>query len=608
MTEDSFYTNKSRLKEQYIDEELYFNSSGNEDTKEYSEVESLMQLSLPESFDDTFCSSNNSEKQDTRTKSNIDEVYQLRQDIQEARETIGKLKEEKLVFAKEREFEMKRYDTERLSREVEKQEKNSYNKNRTPEPNNDMNLRSSDMLNERQVLLEQNKVDETKIVLKEWRNDETKYDLYTNGNGNEINETTRNSQALSNMRYGKSEVTNEFESSNMIKIFHEFQNKIEEVRIEKSDLQKENERLSTKLENIVDVCNKNEASLHESISRNEILTMQLSEVQMIQKKEDDEGEVIEALHVCESCNEQLFDISNHQGRGTTDSRQSEGNLADQLRCVQLELENTKYHLETVINEKEKSYCALYETEQNLKIKCIENIKLSAIRNQLEYNLRDVTVNNEMLKEQVKTREKEFEKLELENLYNQRCAREEVAHVKEQLEHYIQSESQYTFILRNESDPALDLSNNSLSCNQKFEKEKFVTCAEDHYVSDNQENEKVKVFETNQALDTHTVNSENTLNKNNCDLIGENLIIRERLAVVMEQKCEYEAILHNIVNKTKEDAPMNDIDVNIDMPISSSENSMKRNFASVSNVQLPLAKKCTDISSDDDLTLHLIHHG
>merc|ERR1712238_16615 len=291
--------------------------------------------------------------------------------------------------------------------------------------------------------------------------------------------------------------------------------------------------------------------------------MQLSEVQMIQKKEDDEGEVIEALHVCESCNEQLFDISNHQGRGTTDSRQSEGNLADQLRCVQLELENTKYHLETVINEKEKSYCALYETEQNLKIKCIENNKLSAIRNQLEYNLRDVTVNNEMLKEQVKTREKEFEKLELENLYNQRCAREEVAHVKEQLEHYIQSESQYTFILRNESD---------------------------------------------QALDTHTVNSENTLNKNNCDLIGENLIIRERLAVVMEQKCEYEAILHNIVNKTKEDAPMNDIDVNIDMPISSSENSMKRNFASVSNVQLPLAKKCTDISSDDDLTLHLIHHG
>ena len=114
---------------------------------------------------------------------------------------------------------------------------------------------------------------------------------------------------------------------------------------------------------------------------------------MIQKKEDDEGEVIEALHVCESCNEQLFDISNHQGRGTTDSRQSEGNLADQLRCVQLELENTKYHLETVINEKEKSYCALYETEQNLKIKCIENNKLSAIRNQLEYNLRDVTVNN-----------------------------------------------------------------------------------------------------------------------------------------------------------------------------------------------------------------------
>ena len=73
MSEDSFYANKSRLKEQYIDEELYFNSSGNEDTKEYSEVESLMQLSLPESFDDTFCSSNYSEKQDATTKSNIDE-------------------------------------------------------------------------------------------------------------------------------------------------------------------------------------------------------------------------------------------------------------------------------------------------------------------------------------------------------------------------------------------------------------------------------------------------------------------------------------------------------------------------------------------------------
>ena len=47
-----------------------------------------------------------------------------------------------------------------------------------------------------------------------------------------------------------------------MEIFHEIHNKIEEVRIEKSDLQKENERPSTKLENIVDVCNKNEASLH----------------------------------------------------------------------------------------------------------------------------------------------------------------------------------------------------------------------------------------------------------------------------------------------------------------------------------------------------------
>ena len=114
------------------------------------------------------------------------------------------------------------------------------------------------------------------------------------------------------MRYGKSEVTNEFESSNMMEIFHEFQNKIEEVRMEKSDLQKENKSLSTKLENIVDVCNKNKASLHEIISRNEILTMQLSEVQMFQKKEDDEGEVIKVLHVCKSCNEQLFDISPYQ--------------------------------------------------------------------------------------------------------------------------------------------------------------------------------------------------------------------------------------------------------------------------------------------------------
>ena len=42
-----------------------------------------------------------------------------------------------------------------------------------------------------------------KIALKEWRNDEPKYDLYTNGNGNEINETTSNAQALSNVRYGK---------------------------------------------------------------------------------------------------------------------------------------------------------------------------------------------------------------------------------------------------------------------------------------------------------------------------------------------------------------------------------------------------------------------
>ena len=83
----------------------------------------------------------------------------------------------------------------------------------------------------------------------------------------------------------------------------------------------------------------------------------------------------------------------------------------------------------------------------------------------------------MLKEQMKTREKEFEKLELENLYNQRCAREEVAHVKEQLEHYIQSESQYTFILRNESDPALDLSNNSLSCNYDSYRKESINISE-----------------------------------------------------------------------------------------------------------------------------------
>ena len=67
-----------------------------------------MQLSFTESFDDTFCYFNNSEKQDATTKSNIAEVYQLCQDIQEPREIIWKLKEEKIVCEKEREFEMKR--------------------------------------------------------------------------------------------------------------------------------------------------------------------------------------------------------------------------------------------------------------------------------------------------------------------------------------------------------------------------------------------------------------------------------------------------------------------------------------------------------------------
>ena len=66
-----------------------------------------MQLSFTESFDDTFCSSNNSEKQDGTTKSNIDEIYQLCQDIQEPRDIIRKRKEEKIVCEKEREFEMK---------------------------------------------------------------------------------------------------------------------------------------------------------------------------------------------------------------------------------------------------------------------------------------------------------------------------------------------------------------------------------------------------------------------------------------------------------------------------------------------------------------------
>ena len=78
-----------------------------------------------------------------------------------------------------------------------------------------------------------------------------------------------------------------------------------------SDIKKLNERLSKKSENF---------SLHEIISRNKIITIHFSEVQIIQKKEGDDLEVIKALYVCESCNEQLFDISNHQGRETNDSK------------------------------------------------------------------------------------------------------------------------------------------------------------------------------------------------------------------------------------------------------------------------------------------------
>ena len=78
-----------------------------------------------------------------------------------------------------------------------------------------------------------------------------------------------------------------------------------------SDIKKVNERLSKKSENF---------SLHEIISRNKIITIHFSEVQIIQKKEGDDLEVIKALYVCESYNEQLFDISNHQGRETNDSK------------------------------------------------------------------------------------------------------------------------------------------------------------------------------------------------------------------------------------------------------------------------------------------------
>ena len=78
-----------------------------------------------------------------------------------------------------------------------------------------------------------------------------------------------------------------------------------------SDIKKVNERLPKNLENF---------SLYEIISRNKIITIHFSEVQIIQKKEGDDLEVIKALYVCESCNEQLFDISNHQGRETNDSK------------------------------------------------------------------------------------------------------------------------------------------------------------------------------------------------------------------------------------------------------------------------------------------------
>ena len=83
----------------------------------------------------------------------------------------------------------------------------------------------------------------------------------------------------------------------------------------------------------------------------------------------------------------------------------------------------------------------------------------------------------MLKYHTKAREKEFENLELENLYNQRYTREEVAHVKK------------------------------IAWANKNLKRKYVfTCTEDRYVLDNQENKTEQVIEKNQALDTHTGNS------------------------------------------------------------------------------------------------------
>lgn len=453
------------------------------DTSTVCTLSESIQLSLPESFDDTFSINGISIVPDKCSKA---EVRLLHAQLLEYKRQIQQLNLERDISLRElKKFEKTNFDDEyhkvkripienrsllehattilheklsAIQSELQVALEKAKNTSELAEQQKEKaanvqvlcdqkvsNLQESlDASNERRTELEAKCKDLQSTVL-DIQEKGRKYDDLINQN-QQLREEAARLRILTDQKQ-KDVLDTKSEYANIKMKMKELERKVQGLEIDKSFMEKEKLILTKRAEKAEEETKNTQAALRDATIRCDDITMQLGEANRIAQAESESKATIQIKRIREECENELkryrSQVEASYTRELSILREAKDEAIDQHSEAKAMVQKLRESLDSVTAQKEESIHrlerSLTDCRSDVKVKCMEVSRLQLFNEKLEQNTKVLQSEVHMLSDQVEVHKTEFKNLEQESLLQRKQLMDEIQRKEEQLEMYYQSQ-------------------------------------------------------------------------------------------------------------------------------------------------------------------------
>jgi hypothetical protein len=276
-----------------------------------------------------------------------------------------------------------------------------------------------------------------------------KFDDLTSQNQDLINETKRLRTIIDQRRVDSEKIIKEnICYKDKVK---DLNRKVQVLEMDKSFMEKEKCMLLQRVETDEERTKSIESALRDATLKCDTLTMQLGDASLVAKADSEVKAGIEIKRIREESGEELKRYRSQVEASYTrelnilreaKDEATKQNIEDRNNIEKLRqnLENTTTQKDEMLSRLERS---LSDCRSDIKVKCIETSRLQLHNEQLEQSNKAIRHELQMLSDQVKVHKTEFTNLEQESLSQRKHFEDEIERKEEQLEMYYQSQIKNT---------------------------------------------------------------------------------------------------------------------------------------------------------------------